>query len=352
MVARALYLPSRRPRTPRFLALSLGFALGGSPAFAEEVSGGEVRVVKNAFASDCPGEIELVRAALALGRAPAAPAAEPVLIDVVFDGDEASIRALVVARGSKSGNRELKTAGRDCKKLADSVAVVLAVLLDLVPPDAVASFEAIQTTREPLAPPPPPLVAPPLPPKPRTSRVARPTPAPAPPIALWFRADGGMAVGPLGPVVSPLLGGSAGLQRDRWQLGVGGAWLAPRQIAFDPIPGTEVDLSLAYGSLEGCYGFPLAPHWDAWACALFSTGVLTGAGENFDHDETQRELWLAAGPRGDLRLRLGSVFSLRLALAALVTLGERTFIVDDYGEAFTTTPVSATVTLGVELTIN
>ena len=313
------------------------------------MSGGEVRVVKSARASGCPSETELVRAALALGSAPVAPAAEPVVIDVVFDGDEASLRALVIARGSKTGERELKTAATDCTKLADSVAVVVAVLLDLVPPDAVASFEAPDTTPQP-----PPLApaAPPVPPAQPPPREAPPSRAAGPPLEVWLRAEGGIAVGPLGPVVSPWLGGAAGLRRERWQLGVGGAWFTPRELPFDPIPGTHVDLSLATGFAEGCFGFPLGRSWDTWACALFSAGVLTGAGQDFDHDETKREVWLAAGPRADVRLRLGRDLALRLALAGLVTLVERTFTVDGYGEAFTTPPVSATASLGLELTID
>jgi hypothetical protein len=297
-----------------------------------------------------------VHAALALGTPPAEPAAEPVVIEVAFDGDGASLRALVRASGSKTGERELKTDGADCTKLSESVAVVVAVLLDLVPPEAIASFDVPGTTPlatpvpPPLAPAPAPAPAPPPPHPPAPSSRAAPVEHP---LAVWLRAEGGIAVGPLGPVVSPWFGGAAGVRRERWQLGLGGAWYAPREVPFDAVPGTHIDLSLAAGSAEGCLGFPeaLGKDWDMGACAVFSAGALTGAGKGFDHEETKTELWLVAGPRADLHWRLSRSFALRLALGGLVTLGKRTFAVSGYGEAFTTPPVSAFASLGPELVI-
>lgn len=342
-------------------------ALVASEAAAVPVRGGDVRVVPGERAPGCPGEDELVRAALALGTPPAEPALESVSISVAFDGDGRSLRALVRARGSKSGERELKTEGTDCTKLAEAVAVVVAVLLDLVPPDqplppSVASFDAPGTdfgTSESAAPAPPSLTPPVLaptaakapPPPPPGDEPARIVENPSSPLDAWLRGEGGLAVGPLGPVVSPWLGGAAGLLRERWKLGLGGAWVAPRTEPFEPVPGTGVDLSLWFGSAEGCFGFPaaLGKAWDIWACAQFSAGVLRGEGNGFDNREAQRELWLATGPRAEVLLRLNGAVRLRLALAGLVTLGKRTFNVAGYGTAFTTPPASVLVSLGPEL---
>jgi hypothetical protein len=294
-----------------------------------------------------------------------------VSISVVFDGDGRSLRALVSAHGSKSGERELKTEGTDCTKLAEAVAVVVAVLLDLVPPDqplppSVASFDApgtdFGTSPSAAAPPPPDLTStaptavqapPPPPPQPPRNEPERRADVASNPLDVWMRAEGGLAVGPLGPVVSPWLGGAVGLLRERWKLGLGGAWVAPRTEPFEPVTGTGVDLSLWFGSAEGCFGFPaaLGKGWDIWACAQFSAGMLTGEGKGFDTETTQRELWTSAGPRVDLAFRLDRSVRLRLAVAALVTLGKRTFSVGGYGDAFTTPPASAFVSLGPEFVI-
>jgi hypothetical protein len=349
-------LSRNHEKSPFFRVLPFLLAFGTGAA-AGPVRSGEVRVLRSERALECPPEDELVRAALALGTAPVQPAGEPVSIVVVFDGDGSSLRALVSARGSKTGERELETEGADCAKLAEAVAVVVAVLLDLVPPDTVASSEL---PREEPPEPPPPLPAPPPAPEPmpapRPARVVVPprVPARTEPLVPWLRGEGGLAVGLLGGVVSPWLGGAAGVRLGRWQLGLGGAWVGPRDVPFDPVPGTRIDLALAYGRGEGCLWFAdaLRRDWDIGVCAEFAAGVLTGAGRGFDNPETRHELWLAAGPRADLRVGLSRALSLRLAVAALVTLGRRTFVVRGYGDAFETPPVSGVLSVGPALAID
>jgi hypothetical protein len=121
----------------------------------------------------CPGEQELVRAALALGAAPEAPPSEPLAISVRFEGDGASLRAVVSSTGPKVGERELRTEGTDCGKLAEAAAVVIALLLDIVPASATHPFE-------PAAPAPAPAPSP-TPPAPSVAPASSPAPAVAPP---------------------------------------------------------------------------------------------------------------------------------------------------------------------------
>src|SRR3954471_800252 len=130
--------------------LLLLVALVTNPALGEPVPGGQVRVERTERALGCPGEAAFVRAALAQGTAPTTTPATPLEVSVQFDGDQSSLQASIRVTGAKTGERLLRTEGTDCAKLAEAAAVVVAVLLDLVPPKATASFEA----PAPAAPPP------------------------------------------------------------------------------------------------------------------------------------------------------------------------------------------------------
>jgi hypothetical protein len=237
--------------------LFLLFLLLAFPARGEPVPGGEVRVERGPGALACPGEQELVQAALGLGAPPAARSGAAQEILVRFDGDGAALRVLVRASGPKSGERELRTEGPDCSKLAQATAVVVAVLLDLVPAEAVASFDDMTAAESVPAPGPNPAAAASLPPP-----APLPSQAPTPPrqpasssrsaFELAARAEGALALGLLGGAVTPLAGGSAALRRDAWEASLGGAWVAPRRFPFDGIAGTSVELALAFGFGEAC----------------------------------------------------------------------------------------------------
>jgi len=273
-------------------------------------------------------------------------------IVVRFERDGGAYRALVSASGQKTGERELRTDDSDCRRLADAVSVVVAVLLDIVPADAVASFDVAR-----------PVTAQPAP---LPTLVPEKTAAPPPgstrlashdvrtPLAVSLRAEAALSVGLLGGAVSPTFGGSAAVTRGRWQAALGGFWVVPRNVPFDPpLPGTAVHVSLALGTADGCYRFAGgdAHAWETWICARFLAGVIAGDGRGFDHHYPTHEPWFGAGPVFTLRLPLSRAFALRFGAAAVVTLGDHTFRVEDYGTAFDSPPLSAAVSLGPELTI-
>ena len=191
-------------------------------ALAEVMPGGEVHVERSDEALACPSEQELVRAALALGRAPEVPTSMPLAVSVRFDRSGDTYRAVVTSTGAKTGERELRTEQQpDCAKLAAATAVVVSVLFDLLPPEAAASFEL---------PPPPAQPSRPKarPPAPRPA----PTPTPAraepprtgPPLELLVRAEGGVGYGLLGGRLSPGLGGAVGVRRGPWPRGCWRRW--------------------------------------------------------------------------------------------------------------------------------
>jgi hypothetical protein len=324
-------------------------------AQAEPVPGGEVHVERSDRAFDCPNEAELVKATLALGTAPAAPGTTPISIAVRFDRDPSSYLATVSASGQKAGERELRADDADCARLADSVAVVLAVLLDLVPPAAAASFEPLAAEPAPKnAPRKPVPSAPPAP----SSTPPKAPPArgePSAPTATSFRAEGALAYGLLGGAVSPYVGGAVTFGSGPFSVALGGDWVAPRDVPFDKIQNqnTRVHVGLAYGFAGACLGADPSVEsvWDASICARFAAGVFSGDGRGFDHHFPQQKAWFASGPAGVLRYRLGAGLALRVEALVLVALGHQTLVVQANGPAFKSSPLAAALSFGPELTI-
>lgn len=334
--------------------LLLALLLVVAPLHAEPVPGGEVHVERSDRAFDCPNEAELVKAALALGTAPTTPGTTPISIAVRFDRAPSAYVASVSASGQKAGERELRADDPDCRRLADSVAVVLAVLLDLVPPEAAASFEPLasnepgpsapaakSTVTAAVAPPP---VTPPVAPPPSPSETSTP-------FFLSLRAEGALAFGLLGSAVTPYVGGAVALGRGRFAAALGGDWVAPRTVPFSG--STAVHLGLAYGFADGCFrAVPSsAAGWDTSLCARFAAGVFAGDGRGFDHHFPQQKAWFAAGPQGAIRYRFGPALALRFDALLLVLLGHQTLVVQDQGAAFKSSPLAAGLGFGPELTI-
>jgi len=335
--------------------LLLLLLLGVAPVRAEPVPGGEVHVERSDRAFDCPNEAELVQATLALGTAPAAAGTTPIAIAVRFDRDPRSYVATVSATGRKAGERELSTEDSDCRRLADSVAVVLAVLLDLVPPAAAASFEPpapAEPAAKPAAPKPAP---PPVVPPPSTPSPPRSQSEPVPPLVISFRAEGALAYGLLGDAVSPYVGGAVAVGRGPFALSLGGDWVAPRDQAFDKIQNqnTRVHVGLAYGFADGCFGTEqsAARGWNGSVCGRLAAGLFSGDGRGFDHHFPQQKAWFAAGPVGTLRYRLTPALGLRFDALVLVALGHQTLVVQSIGAAFKSSPLAAGLGFGPELTI-
>lgn len=345
-------------RSGFFFALLLLFA---APAGAEPVPGGEIHVERSDRAFDCPNESELVNATLALGSAPAAPGTAPISIAVRFDRDPSSYVATVSTTGQKEGERELRADDADCKRLADSVAVVLAVLLDLVPPDArpAAAPASLAPAPNP-APPAKPTAKPRAPAPPAASLRASPVEtrraAPEPPLIASVRAEGALAYGLLGDAVSPVVGGAVALGRGPVIVALGGDWVDPRNVAFDRPARTDVHLTLAYGFADGCFRpFETATRgWDGSLCGRFAAGVFSGDGRGFDRHFPKHDAWFAAGPLASLRYRVGRAFALRLDALGLIALGHQTLRAEGYGGlgvAYRSLPLAGGLAFGPELSI-
>jgi len=335
----------------RLLPLSM---LVASPALAAPVPGGEVHVERTERALGCPSEQDLVKAALALGAAPLVASTTPTELVVRFDGDESSLRVMVRATGGKTGERLLRTEGADCTKLAEAAAVVVAVLLDLTPPEAAASFEVVApatappTTEPPLAPAPaPPARSTPVLLPPRRAPTAKPA------LEALIRGAGMLTIGALGGTVTPGFGGAAAIRRARWEVALGASWLGARQVPFTQIPGTRVDLTLSSGMADGCFQLTrsLSGGYAGSLCGQVAVGRISGTGHGFDHPRAGHVFWFGMGPALAFRVRVTRVLSLRASLSGLVSLGNAPFVVDDYGTAFKSAPFSAILAAGPELSI-
>lgn len=323
------------------------------PAFGEPVPGGDVRVERTERALGCPSEHALVQATLAHGAAPPATSSAPLTISVRFDGDPSSLTALIRASGAKTGERLLSTEGVDCAKLADATAVVVAVLLDLVPPEEAVSLGAPAPVAPPAEQAAPTVPAARAPAPPSSPPAPVPNGAALPPLSVLVRGEGAITLGFSGGALKPAAAVAASLRGRRWEGSLGGMWLASREQPFNEIPGTHVDLALTLGFADGCLALASSSRgvWDGWLCARVAAGRLTGKGQGFDHPRASHSLWAGAGPGLAFRVGVTRVLSLRASLTGLVTLGNHSFVVDGYGPAFDTPPFSAALGVGPELSI-
>jgi hypothetical protein len=313
-------------------------------AVASEVPGGELLVTRSEEALDCPDERALLAATLALGTVPPDPTAEPVRVEVSFARDLDGYAATIRSSGRKEGVRELARADPSCASLGDATAVVVAVLFDLVPPDA-----------------PVPATSPPAEPLPEVLRpvasegerppveVPRNTPPfwTTTPFSTAFGIYGGVSYGLLGNVVA---GSIAAAGRPRWgrfELGVGALFVPEREFAHGV---GFVDVMLLTGRLEGCAWLtPLSSSVGAGLCGGLMLGMLRGEGRNFFRDAPASDLWSAADAAGFARFEVYGPWALRLGVRLVVPLRQYTFSTTDTGVAFETAPAAVLAEVGPEV---
>jgi hypothetical protein len=346
-------LVGRGATMPRVVGAWLGFVVtfGVPAARAETLPFGEIAVRHAAGAESCPSERELVERTLSLGVARADAPPEPLRVEVSFERAGSDYVARIRSSGRKTGERELRESGPECRPLLDATAVVLSVLLDLLPPEQVAPEPTAA------APTPPPKPAPPPPPPPPAQpseppRVPAKTPDSTPSWS-WgagVRVAGGAGYGLLGDAVSPWLSGGAFVQFLGIEASLEGLFVPERSIDFR---GGVVDVALLGGMLEGCYEEDVQGiSWlRAGACGGFGLGVLSAAGRGFDDEDESTDLWMAAGVSLDGRAALTRALGVRAELSSLFFPIEQTLSVENLGEAFRSTSASVILSVGPELTI-
>jgi hypothetical protein len=340
-------MESKVVRMRRSSLRTAGFALAvvhvASPATALPVVGGELRVQRSEAASDCPDEQALGASTLALGARATEASSGPLDVHVVLDRDVDGYVARIIARGGKSGEREIRSASDRCGALADATSVALAILFDLLPEEP----SAAEPTK--LTPP---------------HELERPAPEPAldlggSPLALrqparspvvWLGAQGGLASGLLGHALTGHVGAAVRARASRHlELGLG-AFAAPGRDL--PHGSGTVAVSLVAG--RGDVTVVLAHH-DRIQLGLrvgIFSGAIVGTGTGYDQDYTTTELWLAPGIGVAGRWRASSRWALTLSTTLLAPHRSQTFSVQEVpGAAFDGAPAAVLFELGPELAL-
>jgi hypothetical protein len=282
-------------------------------------------------------------------------------VKIALARDSAGWSALLTmhdGNGSFLGRRSLVTEAADCSALDDSLALVVALLVDSPPAPVVGESEPSPAATKPASQPSEP--AQPTAPSrteasPRPSEAAptlhlpRETPAPRQPWRFSLAAEGAFAIGIL-PGVAPgveLGFGAKAPMLPEFRLYAG--WYAPReQRAAELDAGARFDA--LYVGLEVC---PLerelgVSQWSV--CAGQSLGRLRSKAFGFDENSTSNHLTYALLARGALQLVLASHWALRLGARAEVPLTRGVF---GYGTPggeqplYQPSPVAAVLDLGI-----
>jgi hypothetical protein len=310
--------------------LFLASALFAPVVHASELAGGTLQVTRGEAAADCPDDVALRSATLALGTAPPASTG-PLNVEVNFTRDDRGYVAHIRMTGRAEGEREVRKEGENCASLGEAVSVVLAVVFDLLPPPAPATVGAVPPARS----------------APQTSPLPARKPAGESRFSLGLGVQGGAAYGLLGDALVGAVSLALRPRVGHFELGLGGLWAPDRTIDF--LEGS-VHVSVLSTRLEGCAWLRDSPaRLDAALCVGFLAGGLIGRGEGFSPDSSAVDGWFAfeAGAVG--RWSVMPKWAFRLAISALVPTREQSFTVQGAeAAAFESSPAGVLFELGPE----
>jgi hypothetical protein len=306
--------------SPAVGSAALCFALA-APARSAELAGSTIEVTRTVGAESCPDAESLKERTLTIGKPRLR--AELLRIQVEFRRSVAGYSATLHTSGRSTGKRELSADGPSCEPLAQATSVVLAVLLDLLPPGESAPL---------------PDAPPPLP----TASAAKSSVFEY--LALGARA--GVQYGVFGPSISASFGGEARLRLARVELGLGGFHSPGRSV--DLAPGV-VSASLTGGSLGVCgYRTVRTRELELGACALLSLARFAAFADGFQTDGDAASLWIAGGIGATLSLSLGRHWALRAGLDVIMPFRQYRPQVERVGFAYDALAVAMALNFGPE----
>ncbi len=291
----------------------------------------DLTVTRASGAEDCP-DAAAVEAMLARIEGTGALDGDRVEASVAFARSAVGYAAELRVTGGKDGERTLTDTGPTCTALGRAVSITLALILD-------AHAE--------LAPPPPPVVAPPQ---------APPLPVPPAPSASSGTRALSMASGVLAATLGPAFGLvgkptlTGGLELDvrlarRLIVEAGGQLAAPRSTTFDT-GSVEVGLAVALVGVCGVLADPDAPLVVA-ACARGVAGQLRGEGAGFASSNGATLGWWGAGGGLEVRGTVGRRWLLGASADVVAPLRRDTFSVGNRGVAYGSDAVAAMLRLGI-----
>jgi hypothetical protein len=310
--------------------LGLAAGLRASVALANpdgvELAGAAIQVEAKPGAEDCPDAQALSRRTAAHGTPRGMPRAA-LAIHVEFRRSDAGYEATVSTTGRTQGARELTASGPTCDPLAAATSLVLAVLLDLRPPEEAKGQQA-----------PPP-----------STRVRTDD---SPPSLFRYVALGphaSAAYGLLGSGPSAAFGGATRLRLGYVEGELSGFSTLERSISYSS---GFVDLNLAAGSLGLCgYPNPIGTATELGACASVLVGGIRANGREFYTNDEAAALWLAGRFGVTLAVPLARHWATRLGLDVLLPFRRYSVVVDRVGPVFDPPTAAVILTFGPEFRV-
>jgi hypothetical protein len=293
---------------------------GATPVHAQSEPSA-IRFEWSGASDECPTASDVrARAIGLLGRDAFAPVAAPryvLRVAVERDSQWRATVELARADGSSVGVRVLRAPRVRCPEIAESLALVVAMVADLQDPYAEITLSIVDEPE-----PPPPLDAPRV-----QARRANTRPPPQPDPTMHVAAGAGVDFGAFGPVAGSLHLAFAMTWRETFDLRAR-VDVAP----FTRFSGRDgsVDVHGALVSVDGC----LRADVDAGAlglCGTVGAGIAIGRGSGFEIDLTSVAPVVDAGVYGLGRVRLGAALDLDLEAGALVWPLSRTFTYEASG---------------------
>jgi hypothetical protein len=287
------------------------------------------------------------------------PATLYVKIAIVRDrGTWSALLTMHDGSGASLGQRSLVTEAHDCSALDDSLALVVALLVDAPPvPESASQAPQPSTQTTPSAetarnaqPAPSPEVISVAPPEGLPIRLPRDTPAPRQPWRLQLAAEGSGAIGVL-PGFAPGIELGFGAKAPTLpELRVFAGWYVERE-QRRPAQDAGARFDLGYVGLEIC---PVEGQFGVtvwFLCAGQSLGRLRVSAFGFDENSTSNHLSYALLVRGGVQLAFASHWAARLGIRAEAPLNRGVFGygTPDGGQQglFRPSPIAAVLDLGV-----
>lgn len=242
---------------------------------------------------------------------------------IAHDAGRFHIEVELVYEGQRIGLRTLDSERARCRSLDDSLAVIVALLVeasdDMIADAApVVAIEAPQPVEEPVA------VALHIPEEP-----APEAPSSALPLSLTMGLG---AWGAIDALPDPALGiyGLIELRLQPWSLRFEGAYVPEQTRTLEA--NRAASLGLAWGGLALCVDAELTDIWEAGGCLHARAGVLSGRGTGFDESSEGTIPWLVASASARTRLRIVGPLAIALDVGLDVPLLRQRFVNDSGGE--------------------
>lgn len=260
----------------------------------------------------------------------------PLLVRGVISRDSGRFHVEVelVYEGQRIGLRTLDSERARCRSLDDSLAVIVALLVeasdDMIADAApVVAAETPQPTEEPAT------VA---------LHIPEESTPEAPSSALPLVLSMGLgAWGAIDALPDPALGiyGLVELRLQPWSLRIEGAYVPEQTLTLEA--NRAASLGLAWGGLALCVDTPITEFWEAGGCIHVRAGALSGRGMGFDESAEGTIPWLAASASARTRLRIIGPLAIELDVGLDVPLLRQRFVIDSGGatQVLHTLPVIA-----------